>query len=194
MNKLLKSLLLFIAVSSPFAYAAQPIEFQKIPQVMNMFENNAQLYVKKSVTLGRLPTKDEMGKEFITYVSNGEGGYKEETKNMMTDNVVIASMPKPIVGDVYNQWLIKNDIWQELYGKLPTSTTEFKPFKRTKAIKAVKIDKELLTLLGSTDGKTATIKIGWDVNGMKVYLNGYLADYEYGIAPQEMKDNYELKK
>ena len=111
----------------------------------------------------------------------------------MTDSVVIASMSEPIVGEVYNQWLVPKDTWQKTYGNLPTST-EFKPFKRIKTIKAIKIDDELLKLLGSEDGKTAIIKVSWDEQGMKVYKDGYLADYEYGIAPQEMQENYELAK
>ncbi|TKG27317.1 hypothetical protein FCV85_17345 [Vibrio sp. F13] len=72
------------------------------------------------------------------------------------------------------------------------SATEFKPFKRIKTIKAIKIDAEMLELLGSEDGNTAMIKVSWDEKGMKIYKDGYLADYEYGIAPHEMQENYEL--
>lgn len=50
----------------------------------------------------------------------------------------------------------------------------------------------MLELLGSEDGNTAMIKVSWDEKGMKVYKDGYLADYEYGIAPHEMQENYEL--
>lgn len=180
------------ALSAPFAAFAKPVEFQNIPEIMNKFES-ADLYVKKSATLGRLPEASELGSDFPTYVSDGKGGYSLETRNVMTDSVVIASMPEPIVGEVYNQWLVPKDTWQKTYGNLPTST-EFKPFKRIKTIKAIKIDDEMLKLLGSEDGKTAIIKVSWDEQGMKVYKDGYLADYEYGIAPQEMQENYELAK
>ena len=180
------------ALSVPVAAFAKPVEFQNIPEIMNKFES-ADLYVKKSATLGRLPEASELGSDFPTYVSDGKGGYSLETRNVMTDSVVIASMSEPIVGEVYNQWLVPKDTWQKTYGNLPTST-EFKPFKRIKTIKAIKIDDELLKLLGSEDGKTAIIKVSWDEQGMKVYKDGYLADYEYGIAPQEMQENYELAK
>ncbi|MFA0039346.1 hypothetical protein [Vibrio sp. 10N.261.52.A1] len=182
-----------VAASLSFAFNAfaAPVEFQKIPEIMQQFET-AELYVKKSVTLGRLPAESEIGTEFPTYVSDGEGGYSLETNNVMTDDVVIASMPKAIVDDVFNQWLVPKETWISSYGSLPTSTTEFKPFKRIKTTKAIKIDAEMLELMGSEDGKTAVIKVSWDEKGMKVYKDGYLADYEYGIAPHEMQENYEL--
>ncbi|MDA9557111.1 hypothetical protein N9R79_06380 [Vibrio sp.] len=169
------------------------VEFQQIPAVMEKYDAEAQYFVKKSATLGRLPKQGELNKDFPTYVSDGKGGYVLETNNTMTKNVVVASMPKPIVDDIYNQWLIPHNVWKETYGELPTST-EFKPFKRIKQIKAVKIDDEMLELLGSENGKTAVIKVSWDPKGMKVYKDGYLANYEYGIAPEEMKENYELVK
>lgn len=53
----------------------------------------------------------------------------------MTCDVVIASMPKAIVDDVFNQWLVPKETWISSYGSLPKSTTEFKPFNRIKTIK-----------------------------------------------------------
>ncbi len=191
----MKKTFLIAALSAALAcpaLAAEPVEFQTIPQIMQQFES-AELYIKKAPTLGRLPKQQELGMDFPTYVSDGKGGYSLETNNVMTDNVVIASMNKPIVGDVYNQWLVPKNVWIETYGNLPTST-EFKQFKRIATIKAIKIDDAMLKLLGSTDGKTAIIKVSWDDKGMKVYKDGFLADYEYGIAPQEMQENYELAK
>nr|VVV05600.1 hypothetical protein AW0309160_03083 [Aliivibrio wodanis] len=159
---------------------------------MTKFES-AQLFVKSSPTLGRLPKTSEIGKEFPTYVSDGKGGYHLETSNTMIKEVVVARMPAAVVDDVYNEWLVPQDVWKGTYGILPTST-EFASFKRIKTIKAVKIDDEMLTLMGSEDGKTAIIKVSWDDKGMTVYKDGYLANYEYGIAPEEMKANYELAK
>ncbi|EGU29424.1 hypothetical protein OTK51_01265 [Vibrio scophthalmi] len=181
------------ALSFPTAlFAAEPVEFQQIPQIMSQFET-APLYVKKAPTLGRLPKQQELGQDFPTYVADGKGGYTLETNNVMTKDVIVASMHTPIVGDVYNQWLIPTNVWVETYGSLPTST-EFQSFKRITTIKAIKIDEQMLDLLGSTDGETAVIKVSWDDKGMKVYKDGYLADYEYGIAPKEMHENYELAK
>ncbi|WP_117232586.1 hypothetical protein [Vibrio maerlii] len=192
----MKKLITLTAIAASMSFAAivnaAPVEFQKIPEIMAKFED-AELFRKKTPTLGRLPAEAELGKAFPTYVSDGKGGYSLETENTMTNDVVIASMPKPIVGEIYNQWLVPQDVWVNTYGELPTST-EFKPFKRIKTIKAIKIDEDMLELMGSENGKSAIIKVSWDENGMKVYKDGYLADYEYGIAPQEMKENYELAK
>jgi hypothetical protein len=95
------------------------------------------------------------------------------------------------VDDVFNQWLVPKAKWVDTYGQLPEST-QFQSFKRIKTIKAIKIDTEMLDLMGSEDGQTATIKVSWSDDGMKVYKDGYLANYEYGIAPDEMKATYEL--
>lgn len=178
----------FLAFSSNVV--ATPVEFQKIPEIMAQFEN-AQIFAKKEKTLGRLPTENEIGLDFPTYVSDGKGSYIVETRNLVSNHVVIASKETPIVGDVYNQWLVPKAKWVDTYGQLPVSTN-FQPFKRIKTIKAIKIDAEMLKLLGSEDGKTATIKVSWSVDGMKVYKDGYLANYEYGIAPEEMEATYEL--
>lgn len=169
---------------------AEPVEFQKIPQIMAKFEN-AQIFAKKAKTLGRLPTETEIGSQFPTYVSDAKGGYVVETTNTVSDDVVIASKETPIVDEVFNQWLVPKTKWVDTYGQLPAST-EFQSFKRIKTIKAIKIDAEMLELMGSEDGQTATIKVSWSDDGMKVYKDGYLANYEYGIAPDEMKATYEL--
>lgn len=184
--------LLISSLFASFSVFSAPVEFQKIPEIMTKFES-AQLFVKSSPTLGRLPKASEIGKEFPTYVSDGKGGYHLETSNTMIKEVVVARMPAAVVDDVYNEWLVPQDVWKGTYGILPTST-EFASFKRIKTIKAVKIDDEMLALMGSEDGKTAIIKVSWDDKGMTVYKDGYLADYEYGIAPEEMKANYELAK
>ncbi|MCZ8485952.1 hypothetical protein O9993_11420 [Vibrio lentus] len=58
-----------------------------------------------------------------------KGGYSLETNNVMTDSVVIASMPKAIVDDVFNQWLVPKDTWISSYGSLPTDQLNSKPLK-----------------------------------------------------------------
>lgn len=171
---------------------ANPVEFQKIPEIMAKFDQ-AQEFAKKAKTLGRLPTENEVGSDFPTYVADGKGGYIVETRNLVTGDVVIASKEEPIVEGIFNQWLVPKTKWVETYGELPVST-DFESFKRIKTIKAIKIDEEMLKLMGSEDGLTATIKVGWSDDGMKVYKDGYLANYEYGIAPEEMKATYELVK
>jgi len=188
--KMIKTLLVTSMLSFAGNVFATPVEFQKIPEIMAKFEH-AQTFAKKAKTRGRLPTALEIGAEFPTYVADGKGSYVVETRNRITDDVVIASKTTPIVDDVYNQWLVPKASWRSTYGALPVSS-EFQSFKRIKTIQAIKIDAEMLKLMGSEDGNTAIIKVSWSEDGMKVYKDGYLANYEYGIAPEEMKETYEL--
>ncbi len=151
------------------------------------------LWVKSDRLLGRLPADHEIGQSFVTYVSDGNGRVHQETSNTITDSIVIARMPKSIAEGFYNEWLVPKDKWKKTYENKPL-TTEFQPYKRTATFKAFLIDDEVLQLLGSTDGETAVIHVSWDPKGMTVYKDGYLANYEYGIAPEEMKKNYEKVK
>lgn len=180
-----------ILAFSCHAFSA-PVEFQKIPEIMAKFEH-AQIFSKKAKTRGRLPRAEEINSVFLTYVSDSKGGYMVETRNNMTNDVVIASKTTPIIDDIYNQWLVPKATWISTYGELPVSS-EFQSFKRIKTIQAIKIDADMLKLMGSEDGETATIKVSWSEDGMKVYKDGYLANSEYGIAPDEMKETYELVK
>ncbi|EGU33274.1 hypothetical protein VII00023_21874, partial [Vibrio ichthyoenteri ATCC 700023] len=92
MKKTLLIAALSAALSFPTALlAAEPVEFQKIPQIMSQFDS-ADLYVKKAPTLGRLPKQQELGQDFPTYVADGKGGYTLETNNVMTKDVIVASM------------------------------------------------------------------------------------------------------
>nr|WP_243734401.1 hypothetical protein [Photobacterium lutimaris] len=152
--------------------------------------DDASEYRKKAVTLGRLPHKVEIGKAFPTYVAGDNGKPALETENTVTDKVVIARNPSPVVGAVYNEWLVPKEAWLTTYGELPMFDT-FMPFKRIKSIKAIPITEEILRLLGSLDGETAVIEVEWNDAGMKVYREGYLTDGGYGIAPEEMQQTYE---
>lgn len=181
-----------IVLNTSLVYAAEPVKFQDIPAIMQIFEHAGD-YRKRTVTLGRLPNKTEIGQHFPTYVSDGQGGYKLETTNVITDNVIIARMPFAVAGNIFNEWLVPKEKWAQVYDGMPTDTT-FARFKRTKIIKAIKIDETILRLLNSQDQKTAVIAVSWDPKGMVVYKEGYLADYEYGIAPDEMQKNYERVK
>ncbi|AJR06556.1 hypothetical protein C9J03_20695 [Photobacterium gaetbulicola] len=165
-----------------------PVSFQAVPEIMVKFEEATE-YRKKAVTLGRLPHKLELGKAFPTYVAV-DGKPVLETENTVTQEVVIARNPSPVVGAVYNEWLVPKATWLDTYGELPLFDT-FMPFKRAKSIKAIPITEEVLSLLGSLDGETAVIAVDWNDAGMKVYRDGYLTDGGYGIAPEEMQSTYE---
>lgn len=117
-----------------------------------------------------------------------------ETKNKITDDVVIAKNPKPlgiVNGEIiFNEWLIPKDIWNKNYGFKVDNVQ--KEYKKIKTINAIKITDDVLLKLGSKNGLTARIKVNFSENGMVVYKGGLLTDQGYGIAPQELKDTYNL--
>ncbi len=178
-----------VFASTDLESKSAPVSFQAVPEIMEKFDD-AEEYRKKAVTLGRLPHKVEMDKQFPTYVAGEDGKPVLETQNTVTEDVVIARNPSPVVGAVYNEWLVPKETWQSTYGELPMFDT-FMPFKRVKSIKAIPITEDILSLLGSLDGETAVIDVDWNDAGMKVYKDGYLTDGGYGIAPEEMKNTYE---
>lgn len=185
----MKRLALPLALSllSPLTYA-DPVVFQTIPEIQQLTEK-ATRYCMITPTHARLPRTSEIGKDHTTYVSDGKGGATAETSNKITDQVVVARMAQPITGNIYNEWLVPKDVWSQTYGALPTTHT-FKGYYRSKPVSAIEITDRVLKLLGSKDGKTALISIPWDDRGMKVYKGGLLAENEYGIAPEERKQNY----
>ncbi|MGR5063621.1 hypothetical protein [Photobacterium sp. DNB22_13_2] len=192
MRKLSLTSCVFVLLSSWPVFSSTlpaPVAFQSVPEIMVQFEDALE-YRKKAVTLGRLPHKVEMGKAFPTYVASEDGKPVLETENTITGEVVIARNPSPVVGAVYNEWLVPTDAWMTTYGELPMFDT-FMPFKRVKSIKAIPITEDILSLLGSLDGETAVIEVEWNDAGMKVYREGYLTDGGYGIAPEEMQRTYE---
>lgn len=178
-----------VFASTDLESKSAPVSFQAVPEIMEKFYD-AEEYRKKAVTLGRLPHKVEMGKQLPTYVAGEDGKPVLETQNTVTDEIVIARNPAPVVGAVYNEWLVPKETWQSIYGELPMFDT-FMSFKRVKSIKAIPITEDILSLLGSLDGKTAVIEVDWNDAGMKVYKDGYLTDGGYGIAPEEMHSTYE---
>ncbi len=180
------------AVIATLPALATPVVFQEITEIARQFEQPL-IFCKTTPTMGRLPASEIIGKEFPTYVSDGKGGAVLETTNTVTDDVVIARMAKPVSGEIYNEWLIKKNFWKNTYGELPTGTT-IKPYYRVRPITAIKVTDKVLKLLASKDGKTATIMIPWSNDGMVVHKDGYLAEFEYGIAPEEMRDNYSMVK
>ncbi|WP_216638573.1 hypothetical protein [Endozoicomonas arenosclerae] len=187
MKQLLAPLTLSLSLV-PTLSLANPIVFQDIPEIKAL-SSQAETFCKITPTQGRLPKSEELGSEHTTWVSDGMGGAIPETKNRITDKIVIARMPEPIVGETYNEWLIPKSVWQETYGKLPESH-EFTDSYRSAPIEAIKVTHEVLELLESNDQQTALIAVSWDPAGMKVYKDGLLAENEYGIAPEEMKENY----
>ena len=169
---------------------AQIVKFQDNEVIMGMFETNAITIQKKALTSGRLPTEDEVGQELITYVADSEGNVKEETRNVITADVVIARNPTPVADGVYNEWLIDKETWLKNYGV--EATTEMKEYQKLGTIQALPITEEVLKELGSIDGETAMIEVSWSDSGMEIYKGGMLCDQGYGLAPSEYKNTYQV--
>lgn len=166
------------------------VKYQNNKKIMNLFKNNAVEIYKKSVTLGRLPSDNEIDKILITYISDNNGSFKEETRNKITENVVIARNPKPIISNIYNEWLVPKDIWKKNYGV--DAVKEFKEYQKLGTIKAIEITSDILNELGSIDGLTAKIEVSWNANGMKVFKGGFLTDQGYAISPKELESTYSI--
>lgn len=148
-------------------------------------------YQKTAVTLGRLPKVDEIDQVFITYVSDGLHGVREETRNIVSHDKVIARNYAPIIPGKYNEYLLSKDEWVNKYGELPLSAEAFSSHRRETVIKCILIDDEILRLIGSEDGESARIHVDWSDYGMRVYKGGFLTDTGYGISKQEMESSYE---
>lgn len=166
-----------------------PLDVKGIQQKFNFASN----YQKTEATLGRLPKVDEIDKLFFTYVSSEDGGFREETRNIVTDDKVIARNSKPILPGVYNEWLIDKDEWKNIYGEFPKSSEKFSPHFKQALIKCILIDTDVLTLLQSEDGQSAQIYTPWSDKGMTVYKGGFLTESGYGITKEDMEKTYKLR-
>ena len=162
--------------------------YQTITAITDSLSANPIVYRKKEVTLGRVPSADEIGQTLVTYVKS-ENGIKQESDLVLTSDHVIARNPHclgEIDGvEVYNEWAMEKETWMKNYEVEPT--TEFAEYK-----KAAPITDETLQLLDSEDGETAIIEVSWNETGMVVYKGGVLTDQGYGIAPNELRETYEV--
>lgn len=167
-------------------------DYLKITAITSLLDTDSVTYQKKAITLGKLPS-DMVGDTLVTYVK-GENGITQESEMTIEKNHVIARNPHCLGQldgvDVYNEWAMDKSIWLTNYGVEPTD--EFVPYKKVALVKAVVINDEILQLLGSEDGQTARISVSWNDDGMEVYKGGVLTDQGYGIAPDELKQTYEM--
>ena len=165
-------------------------------QIKEIFKNKAFSVAKKLATLGSNKTDENsvvIDNKLVTYVKNSNGEIIEETRNELSDDVVIARNVDSIGIidgiDIYNEWLVPKDTWMKNYGIEVTDT--FKPYKKTLTIKVIEIDNEILNILNSKDGCTAQIAVDWTDDGMTVYKGGVITENGFGIAPEEFKTTYE---
>ena len=145
---------------------------------------------KKGITLARLPTPDEIGANFDTFTEK-DSVISKETGNVLKDDSVIGRNPTPLSDGSFNEWVIPKATFLTNYGKLPESTQEYSPFVKIIGNRVIVIDEAVLNILKSDDGKSATLGISWDENGMVVSLGDYLFDAGYGVNKREYDNTYE---
>lgn len=153
--------------------------------------DNAPNYRKKSITLLRLPTEDEIGEQFITYVADDKD-IRIESKSIITKNKIIARNPNAIgyvnQEEIYNEWPIDKDTVIKNYGKnvLDQLTFEFQPFQKISTIKAIKLTRKILNELGLND--ILEIDVDWSEEPMIAKIGDYITDQNYSISATDMKD------
>ena len=96
----------------------KPIEYLKTEQ-LNKLIDSGKVYQKTAKTDLRLPQSTEIGKEFLTYVRDGNS-IRKEASNIVGNNVVAINPTVLGLGKdgkaIYNEWLIPTDIAIKNYG------------------------------------------------------------------------------
>lgn len=177
-------------------------------------------YQKNTLTLGRLPSDFEISKPFITYISDGNNNIKEETSNIITNDVVIARNPDSIgtrkmgyiTELIYNEWLVKKETWIKNYGRLPNPEKKlstpinginvfndyFEPMKKVAIIQAIEITADVFQQLKKIGLKESNksnnhliLPVDWSPNGMRFTIGDFLTNQGYTIDKKEMSKTYE---
>jgi len=162
------------------------VDALQVPGILELLEKQPE-YRKSGVTLGRLLCR------FVTFVSDGNGGVKVEGEN--TSCGVVARNPIPIITNpvtIYNEWIISNSKWIELYGKLPDSDTCFQEFRRKGTSKFLEITPEVAKMLGADEDGKVTIKTTWEPFSMVAEVGDYLAEAGHAVNKQEFVNTWEL--
>lgn len=187
-------------------------------EVTKLGKNNV-TYRKNTLTLGRLPSDFEISKSFTTYISDGNNNIKEETTNIITNDVVIARNPDSIgtkrIGFIteliYNEWLVPKETWIKNYGRLPNPEKKllvsindinvfndyFEPMKKVATIQAIEITNDIFKQLKQIGLKESPklnsyliLPVDWSPNGMKFTIGDFLTNQGYTIDKEEMSKTY----
>ena len=166
------------------------IEYIKNKKISNLI-NSGEIYQKIKKTYLRLPSASEVGKEFITYVKDGDT-IRKESSNVVGDNVIARN--STVLGldssgqKVYNEWLVPTATAIKSICSL--SDTEFSSHKKQAKLRAVELTPEIMKILG-VKGDTLNIKVSWSPEPMVAKLGDYITDGGYCVSKHDMKD-YEL--
>lgn len=167
----------------------------KNEEVSNLI-NSGEVYQKSAKTDLRLPTPSEIGKEFPTYVKDGDT-VRKESSNIVGNNVIARN--STVLGldsagkEIYNEWLVPTDIAIKNYGAEAIgslSDTEFSSHKKQAKLKAIELTPEIMKTLG-VEGDTLNIKVSWSPEPMMAKVGDHITDGGYSVSKHDMKD-YEV--
>lgn len=153
--------------------------------------NNAQTFQKKTTTLLRKPSPQELNTPLKTYVLH-EGNLRIESENTITNQTIIACNPQCIGHilnkEIYNEWLIPQETVISNYGEILNQLSEtYQPFRKQAFIKAIQLTPTLLQYLTNTPHATQLlIQVDWSPTPMIAKLNDYLTDKGYSISAHDM--------
>jgi hypothetical protein len=158
--------------------------------------DEANEYQKKEKTLLRLPKKEEVSKEMVTYVKDGEQ-IRVESNTVVTDHSIIArnmGVIGNIAGeDIFNEWLISKEVAIKNYGEeiINNLTESFSEHRKVGKIKAILLTGEIMDLLGEK-GDLLKIKVDWTDKPMEAKIGDYLTNQGYSISAEDMRKTYEI--
>ena len=171
------------------------MEYLNNPTIKSAIDNGA-TYQKSAMTLLRKPTPKEIGKEFDTFVKDGET-VRKESSNLVTGEVIIARNHTVIGQDkngllIFNEWLIPLSTAIKNYGQDVVESLAYDIYsdhKKKATLKAIEINQNVLDTL-DVKGDILEITVSWSKEPMLAKIGDYLTDGGYSISQHDMK-NYE---
>ncbi|KKC98760.1 hypothetical protein [Photobacterium halotolerans] len=121
------------------------------------FEQSAQLWRRDAIAYARLPSRDEIGRMLTTYGLDEAGKPVPVSQQEIDQESVVVRDMQPLVGAVYHEYLMTKTAWFEEYGMMP-DTLSFHSYQSLRQVNVLTVDAQLLSALGSLDGKTVEIK------------------------------------
>lgn len=141
------------------------LDWIKESKIKWIVERDWEEYKRKIPTLCRLPWKQDLWRELITYVSKN-WRIVEESKTKIKRNDVIVRNPFAIDKErkVYNEWCIPRNRRIKAYWKMPLSK-DLRLFRRRKNIKATNVNEKILKILWACEwecyAKLAHFRSNW---------------------------------
>lgn len=147
------------ASSEPvIATVPEAVSSQNTASVLaDAFEQSAQLWRRDAIAYARLPSRDDIGRMLTTYGLDAAGKPVAISQQEIVQESVVVRDMQPLVGAVYREYLMTRTAWFEDYGMMP-DTLSFHSYQSLRQIQVLTVDAQLLSALGSLDGKTVEIE------------------------------------